>query len=152
MAEALPYSEGSVFSVPLREGGCARGIVARAAPEGVTLFGYFFGPKMKSVTDLNMDELSPENAVLSVVFGDLGLMNGEWSVIGALPDWQREEWPMPDFVRRDDIGKRAWRVRRSDNDPSVVESEEPTDFDTNLPPNWSSGYGSVELKLTKLLG
>lgn len=152
MAEALPYSEGSVFSVPLREGGCARGIVARAAPEGVTLFGYFFGPKHASVSELGMEDIRPENAILSVIFGDLGLMNGEWSVIGALPDWQREEWPMPDFVRRDPIGKRAWRVRRFDIDPSVVECEEPTDFDTNLPDNWAWGYGAVELKLTKLLG
>lgn len=152
MSNAFPYAEGTVFSVPLREGGFARGIVARAAPEEACIFGYFFGPKVGSVADLDMDNISPENAILSVISGDLGLMNGEWQVIGLLPDWQREAWGMPDFVRRDPIGKRAWRVRYSDNDPSKIESEEPTDFDTNLPPNWSSGYGSVELKLTKLLG
>lgn len=151
MSGTFPYSEGTVFSVPLREGGFARGIVARAAPLEACIFGYFFGPKQASVAELGLEDMRPENAILSAIFGDLGLMNGEWTVIGALPNWQRKEWPMPDFVRRDDIGKRAWRVRYSDNDPSKVESEQPTDFDTNLPPNWSSGYGSVELKLTMLL-
>jgi hypothetical protein len=39
----LPYSEGSVFLVPLRKGGYARGVVARASPKGKGLLGYFFG-------------------------------------------------------------------------------------------------------------
>jgi Immunity protein 26 len=151
MADTFLYAEGTVFAIPLRNGGYARGVVARAAPEEACVFGYFFGPKQTSVDNLGMDDMLPENAILSGIFGDLGLMNGEWQVIGSLLDWQREEWPMPDFVRRDPIGKRAWRVHYSDVDPSVIESEEPTSFDTNLPPNVSSGYGSIELKLTKLL-
>ena len=44
----LPYSEGSVFLVPLRNGGYARGVVARATGEGKGLFGYFFGPRLAS--------------------------------------------------------------------------------------------------------
>jgi hypothetical protein len=151
MTEILPYSEGTAFAVPLRSGGFARGVVARAAPDGRVLFGYFFGPKLESPEDAVMDDLKPENSILSLIFGDLGLINGEWRIVGSFPQWNRDLWPMPDFVRRDPIMKRAWRVRYSDSDPSRLESEEPIAFDTNLPPNTSSGYGAVELKLTRLL-
>jgi len=146
----LPYSEGAVFAVPLRNGGYARGVVARAGPEGKVLFGHFFG--LDSVDQVNLEGIEPGKSILSVIFGDLGLINGEWRLIGSMPNWQRGAWSMPDFVRRDPIGKRAWRVRRSDVDPLKIESEVPVEFDTDLPPNLSSGYGAVELKLTKLLG
>jgi hypothetical protein len=148
----LPYSEGAVFAVPLRNGGYARGVVARAGPEGKVLFGHFFGPRLDSVDQVNLEGIEPGKSILSVIFGDLGLINGEWRLIGSMPNWQRGAWSMPDFVRRDPIGKRAWRVRRSDVDPLKIESEVPVEFDTDLPPNLSSGYGAVELKLTKLLG
>lgn len=150
--EVLPYSEGTVFAVPLRNGGFARGIVARAAPEGAVLFGYFFGPKLPSLNEADVAGVEPDCAIAQLIFGDLGLINGEWQIIGHLSEWHRETWGMPDFVRRDPIGKRAWRVRRSDSDPSKVDFEEPIDFDANLPPNISSGYGAVELKLTTILG
>jgi hypothetical protein len=152
MTEVLPYSEGSVFAVPLRNGGYATGVVARAAPEGKVLFGHFFGPKLDSVDEVNLEGIEPEKSILSIIFGDLGLINGEWRLIGSMPNWQRGAWSMPDFVRRDPIGKRAWRVRYSDVDPSKIESEVPIEFDRDLPPDLASGYGAVELKLTKLLG
>lgn len=144
--------EGSVFALPLREGGFARGVVARAAPEGAVLYGYFFGPKLSSPNEITSDSLLPEAAIAQMIFGDLGLINGEWPILGLLPSWQRGDWSMPDFVRRDPVGKRAWRVHRSDTDPSKIDSEEPVAFETNLPPNISSGYGAVEIKLTHLLG
>lgn len=151
MTEELPYTEGTIFSLPLREGGFARGVVARAAPEGAVLYGYFFGPKLSSPNEAQSDGLRPDMAVAQMIFGDLGLLNGEWTILGSLPNWQRGDWSMPDFVRRDPIGKRAWRIRRSDTDPSKIDREEPVPFDTNLPPNTSSGYGAVEIKLTQIL-
>ena len=151
MAEMLPYSEGTLFAIPLRNGGFARGIVARAAPEGAVLYGFFFGPKLASLGEVGPDAIRPEAAIAQMIFVDLGLINGEWSIVGSLPNWQRGDWRMPDFVRRDPVGKRAWRVRRSDTDPSRIDHEEPVAFDANLPPNIASGYGAVEIKLTKLL-
>ena len=152
MSGVLPYSEGSVFAVSLRKGGYARGVVARAAPEGKVLFGHFFGPKLNSLDEVNLEDIEPGKSILSVIFGDLGLINGEWRIIGSLPNWQRGAWSMPDFLRRDPIRRRAWRIRYSDLDPSKLENEVPTEFDANLPPDLTSGYGAVELKLTKLLG
>jgi hypothetical protein len=145
------YGEGTFFAIPLRTGGFARGVVARVSPKKASLLGYFFGPKLNCLGDVNVHGMSPDCALAMWMFGDLGLKNGQWPILGILPGWRREDWAMPDFVRRDPIGKRAWLVRLSDDDPSVVELEEPVEFETGLSEHSLSGYGSVELKLTRML-
>jgi hypothetical protein len=149
--KSLPYSEGSVFLVPLRTGGYARGVVARAGPDGRGLFGYFFGPRLASSEAAVWNDLDPSAAVLRVKFGDLGLINGEWLIRGIVRDFNRTEWPMPDFVRRAP-GMKARLVRYSDSDPMHIDAEYPIDDDAMLPTDSLSGYGAVEIKLTKLLG
>jgi hypothetical protein len=60
---------------------------------------------------------------------------------------------MPDFVRKDPLGrKKPVLVRYSNADPTRVETETPTTDDAGLGADSMSGYGSVEIKLTKLLG
>lgn len=149
---SLPYSEGSVFLVPLRKGGYARGVVARSSREGKVLLGYFFGPVLSSSSDVALDDLVPANAVLRVLFGDLGFLNGEWPVVGNVPNWDRSQWTMPDFVRRDDLSGKAWLVRYADDEPNRVVAEYPTGFDSTLTPDSLLGYGAVEVVLTKLFG
>jgi hypothetical protein len=148
----LPYSEGSVFLVPLRNGGYARGVVARSGKKGKVLLGYFFGPKLISTDSVPLNDLIANNAVLCIRFGDLGLINGEWSIIGMVPNWERSKWPMPDLIRRDELSKKAWLVHYSDDDPNYIEAEYPTDFESKLGRDSMSGYGAVEFVLTKLLG
>jgi len=148
----LPYTEGTLFFVPLRNGGYARGVVARASPEGKVLLGYFFGPQLPTTEISDLGNLAPSKAILRLRFGDLGLINGEWPIEGRVPEWNRSEWPMPAFVRKDPLGKKKpIIVHYSDIDPSRVESEHPTNDDCELAPDSMSGYGSVEIKLTKLL-
>jgi hypothetical protein len=147
----LPYSEGSVFLVPLRSGGYARGVVARATEEGKGLLGYFFGPSLESPGNARLDDLDPTAAILCVCFGDLGLIKGDWTIIGEVPKWDHTKWSMPDFVRRDPLSRKAWVVRRSDNDPNRILAEYPTDFDSELAPDSAYGYGAIEITLTKLL-
>jgi hypothetical protein len=148
----LPYIEGSVFLVPLRGGGFARGIVARKPPRaGRCLLGYFFGPKLASSSGQLSDQLDPGDAVLRARFGDLGLIAGSWPVLGIAPDWDRSKWPFPDFVRREPLTGRAYLVRYCDSDPRKRESEKPIDPDCDLPPDGLSGSGAVEIRLTKLL-
>jgi hypothetical protein len=146
----LPYTEGTVFLVPLRNAGYARGVVARAGRRG-GLFGYFFGPPLESSKSATLDDLDPGTSVLKVRFGDLGLINGEWLILGKMANWKRADWPMPEFVRRELRSGRAWIVRRSDADPGRIESERPTDSDSQLQNDALSGYGAVEIKLTKLM-
>jgi hypothetical protein len=148
----LPYSEGSVFLVPLRNGGYARGVVARTAPKGKVLFGYFFGPRLESRATATWNDLDPTKAVLCVRFGDLGLINGEWQMLGMVPNWSRDAWPMPEFARRDPLGKmKPQLVRYSDNDPNQIDFERPIDNDAGLRTDSLSGYGAIEIRLTKLL-
>jgi hypothetical protein len=127
-------------------------VVARSHDEGKVLFGYFFGPRLASTNEVALNDLNPAKAILRVRFGDLGLVNGEWPVVGTVPNWDRSKWAMPDFVRRDDLSKKAWLVRYSDDDPNRIEAEHPTDFDSKLGRDSLSGYGAVETLLTKLLG
>jgi len=148
----LPYSEGSVFLVPLRNGGYACGVVARASSAGKVLLGYFFGPRLVSPNPVEVEDLDPTHAALKVRFGDLGLINGVWPIIGKIPHWDRTRWPMPLFVRKDPFKKRKpVQVRYSDTDPRRVETENPIDDDADMISDSMSGYGAVEIRLTKLL-
>jgi hypothetical protein len=145
------YSEGSVFLVPLRAGGYARGLVARTAPQGRVLLGYFFGPRLESAPSAVPADLDPANAILRVRFGDLGLINGEWPIVGHVPKWNRTQWPMPDFVRRDPLGKMKARiVRYSDDDPNRIEEEHTVDDGLGLEADSLHGYGAIEIRLTNL--
>lgn len=146
----LPYCEGSVFLVPLRTGGYGRGVVARMAPKGRVLLGYFFAPRLISIDAATLEGLDPEQAVLRVRFGDLGLMNGQWQLYGSVPNWNRSLWPMPEFARRAH-GTRTRVVRYSDDNPNQVAAEQPIDYDPGLPTDSLSGYGAVEIKLDRLL-
>jgi Regulator of ribonuclease activity B/Immunity protein 26 len=141
-----------VFLVPLKAGGFARGVVARMHKKGGVLFGYFFGPILPSRESAPLDDIAPSTAILHIQFGHRGLTNGEWPMVGVVPNWNRSEWPMPDFVRRDPLGYlRPVLVRRSDKDPLEVEREFPVDDDSGLEPDSLYGHVAVELKLTLLL-
>ena len=149
----LPYREGSWFAVPLRTGGYALGVVARMAPEGRIIVAYFFGRKYKEIprTDV-LKALEPVHAIKRLRLGDLGLVNGDWLIVGESEPWRRGDWPLPQFVRRDDLSKRAWRVSYSDSDPSKLIAEEGVPFDVKgLEVSDLYGYGAVELLLTKML-
>jgi hypothetical protein len=149
----LPYSEGSVFLVPLRTGGYARGVVARASPKGKVLCGYFFGPRLPTTGPVALTDLDPSAAMLRIMVGDLGLLRGAWPVKGRVARWDRSQWRMPDFARRDPLGRlQPVLVRYADTDPQRVEAEHTVDDDAGLPPDQLFGYGAVEITLTRLLG
>ncbi|MGC2775760.1 MAG: immunity 26/phosphotriesterase HocA family protein [Bradyrhizobium sp.] len=146
------YREGTVFLIPLRDGGFARGIVARTPFRARRiLLGYFFGPRLASPDDASFKDITPEQAVLCVRCGDLGLHDGAWPILSVHPEWERSSWPFPDFVRRDPLISRAYLVRYSDTDPRKREFERPIDPACDLPADDLWGSGAVELRLTKLL-
>lgn len=149
----LPYSEGTWFAVPLRAGGYATGVVARMAPRGKIVLAYFFGPRRDAVPVLpEVEDLRATDAIKCVRLGDLGMVNGEWPIIGASSGWVRKDWLVPSFFRRDPLSKRVWLVRYSDSDPSQVEQETLGSYEVgDLEEDSLCGYGSVEIKLTKLL-
>src|SRR5262249_45824417 len=49
LRKELPFTEGTWFAVPLQNGGCGIGRIARHTVEGYVLLAYFFGPKKVNV-------------------------------------------------------------------------------------------------------
>ena len=150
----LRYREGDFFSVPLRSGGFATGLVARAGARGKVLVGYFFGPPRGEPAKLaDVQQYQPSDAVMIARFGDLSLQNGEWRIIGH-SQWNRESWPMPRFGRVDTAsGERAWCVEYSEDDPNHVIRETTCSVPEakQLPRDSLLGAGAVEIRLTQLL-
>jgi hypothetical protein len=154
MARKLPYAEGDVFAVPLEgDGGYGVGVVARASKKGPTL-GYFFGPRRDEVPELSdVQDLEAVDNVLVAKFGDLGLIRGRWPIIGALPGWRREEWPMPAFGRDEQLSGRYLRVEYADDDPNSrpCEIEVSREEFERLPEDGLAGFGFIEARLTRVL-
>lgn len=90
------YSEGDVFAVPLDGGGFGLGLVARARNRFV--LGYFFDAIVHSLPRVEEVRFERDDAVAANIFGDDGLVDGTWPVLGQLPQWDRDIWVMPWFV------------------------------------------------------
>jgi Immunity protein 26 len=149
------YSEGDWFTVPLREGGFAVGVIARAMPgkKGI-LLGYFFGPRREHVPQLTeLSVLSASDAVLVARFGDLGLIEGTWPLLGPIDGWDRNAWPIPAFGRLQELTGRALKLIYDDNDPSWPISEKRIDSQelADLSTDDLFGAGAVEIALTDLV-
>lgn len=120
----INYREGDWFAVPLRDRGYVVGVVARANPKAA-LLGYFFGPRLDEVPSLNnVHELQLADAVLVGRFGHLGLTQGKWPILGRRADWDRSAWPMPVFVRYEELTRRTFHVFYDDDDPARLLREE----------------------------
>lgn len=153
MGRKINYSEGDCFSIPLRNGGYALGVVARMDGDGI-VFSYFFGPKIDEFVDLNINDLSPKKAILSGQVGDLGLLNLEWKVIGKIPNWSRKEWAMPSFLRFDEGDSIGFLSKYDENTLKFISELKIQLSKINtrdFPKDSLMGYGFVEIKLTKLL-
>jgi hypothetical protein len=77
---------------------------------------------------------------------------GSWRIIGRLADWDRVEWPMPVFVRYEELTGRSLRVFYDGDDPlRVVREEQVTPgVDEQGPKDGLMGAGYVEIVLTGL--
>lgn len=151
----LNYREGDWFAVPLRDYGYAVGVVARASRGCV--FGYFFRPRCENIPALDdIIVFQPKDAVWRAMFGDLGLLEEKWPIIGHSVAWDRSAWPLPPFVRIDVLNpQKAYKTRYSEDDISLNGIIEIVDCDPGLvamyPEDSVSGYGAIEIKLTDLL-
>ncbi len=150
----LNYREGTWFAVPLKTGGYAVGVVARMAPRGGIVCAYLFGPRREVPPSISeLEQLRPGDAIRRLMLGDLGLINGEWPVLGASTDWDRGAWPIPPYLRKNEFSPRAWRVIYAEDDPSKLEREELVPFDTaGIERDGFYGFGAVEILMTKLVG
>ena len=153
--KAVKYGEGDCFAVPLPDGGYAIGVIARASSnrgKGV-LLGYFFGPRRTALPSLDqLTSLTRKDAAYVCRFGDLGLLNATWPVLGRLPRWSRAEWPMPSFIREQLVSGITFKVVYADDDPARVVSEaETSDTAADHPKDGLLGAQAVALILSKTL-
>jgi len=154
ISKNLPYAEGNLFSIPLKNGGYAVGVISRVGVGGRILFGYFFGPKRNDILDSDsLQSIEPKDAVLIGRFGDLGILNGSWRIIGTLNSWNRDLWFTSRFIRVDIVSNESFVVEYSEKNLSVELSCTLCDSSMReaLPKDGLMGYGAVEIILTKLL-
>lgn len=102
----LNYREGDLVRLPLEEGRQAVGLLARIDQTGGCL-GYFY------LGNPPLDRLDPGKADLVKIFGDLGLLEGRWKVLGPYPGFRRQDWPLPEFAHQDPVNG-AWYLRSHD--------------------------------------
>ena len=148
------YKEGDWFLVPLDPSGFAVGLAARNTPRGACILAYFFGVRYDEVPHISdLENYRPSDAVRIFRVGDLGIINGEWKVLGQASNWNRSWWPMPNFVRREPISNRIWLVTYSDDNPSLVLTEKLINQEEAFGLGTDSlyGYGAAEKTLLKLL-
>lgn len=92
------FKEGDWFTLPLKRGYNALGLVARVDRRGHSFLGYYFPhPDL----DVQPERLSPRDAALICASGDYGFAHDAWKVIRSSEDWRRENWPIPCFERID---------------------------------------------------
>lgn len=148
----INYEEGTVFAVPLRTGGFGRGLVCRLDGKGI-IYGVFFGPKCNKIEDFKNALSIPEaGIVLERTFGDLGIIKGEWPILGMLDSWKRENWPVPIFARIDEKAAKAWAAKYDQNTLKFIDDKRiPIEDARKLPSEALSGAGAIEILLTKCL-
>ncbi len=150
----LPYKEGTWFAIPLRQGGYAVGLVARHVPRvGRIILAYLFGPKRETIPSIEeLENLTSDMAIKKAHVGDLHLIEGRWPIIGDSPNWRRERWPSPFFLRKEDLGKVAWRVEYDDDNPNRVISERRVPYDsTEYEGDGLYGAGAAEIVVSRML-
>jgi hypothetical protein len=96
----LPYQEGSVFQLPLRDGRSARGLVSRLDPGSGLIIAYFFGPAAKRPwaqrpTRTAM-RLPPRPEHIARCPDDY-LCRRRWPVLGRLKPAAWSSWPPPPY-------------------------------------------------------
>ena len=150
----LPYIEGTWFAIPLLQGGFGVGVVARAKGRGKVILAYFYGPWRATIPKLaEVENYKPQDAIRKIRVGNVGLVEGNWPIIGRSELWKRSEWPMPVFIRRALLGHaKAWAVYYSDANPRKMEGETPVSPRTGgLEEDGSYGDKATQKLLTYLL-
>lgn len=150
MRRSSDLHEGAVFLIPLPTSGFGVGVLVRSNGKGQA-FGAFFGPRIESADQVAIDDLRPDLAILTCRFGDYGLFNGRWPVVGKIKDWDSNRWPLPNFVRAHDQATLRYLSEYNDRLELISENVVNAMSVSKLPEDVQYGSGVVEMKMGKLL-
>jgi hypothetical protein len=150
------YEEGTWFLVPLDNRDFVAGVVARSSfiSHGI-LLGYFFSDVYDQLPTLDtLCHLKPRDAQVVIRFGDMGLKNGEWPIVGKCVNWSSKDWAMPSFVREEPLTGRRYEVLYDPNDPAQRLSEQELKVDERKDLGRDSLYGhsAVQRYMAHVLG
>jgi hypothetical protein len=114
----LPYTEGDVVRLPIGESGqSGRAVAVLARVNGRRgILGYFY------LGNPDLTRFRAEDADVVALAGDLGLRTGAWQVLGPLPGFRRQDWPLPEFSRQDRISG-VYRLIKYEEDSLAEVSE-----------------------------
>lgn len=150
MSHSLDLQEGAVFLVPLPTSGYGVGVLVRTNKKGQA-FGFFFGPCVENAGQVVIENLKPANVMLMCRFGDYGLFNGRWPIIGHIKDWKINRWDLPKFVRPHDYENLKYLTEYNDRLQAVSEHVVDAQSVSHLPEDAQYGSSIVEKKLGELL-
>ena len=92
-----PYQQGSWFAVPIEDGAAyVLGLVARCN-RSVNVFAYFFDHVFEGQPPTLDDaqDLTASDAAWIMHTGGQAMIERRWPVVGTLPGWDPDDWPVP---------------------------------------------------------
>lgn len=150
------YVEGDWIAIPLSTERFGVGRIARSRPPVFVCYAFVHTyAKPPELADLA--ELKPEDAVIVAMVGDLGLITGEWLVVGHDPhEWttNRSRWPIPRFGFQDPLLGISWAREYDPNDPTkppVRQFRISAEERERLPADGLYGFRAFVQKLEHLL-
>ena len=148
-------AEGEMFSFPVGNGDFGVGLVARTDGRDISL-GYFFRRKFNHIPTIEeVGVLHSSDVVYISRFGALGFKQGTWNVIGHMPSWDRDSWPMVSFWSKDPLTGRLHRHDFPDDNPHGLGVRRPVASRAEiegLPEGPGlAGHRFVELRMGRLL-
>ncbi len=150
--QRFPYSPGDWIGVPL-DGGWAVGLIARMSSRYGGCLGYFFGPLLRTLPNVEqLGHLKANQAIYIRQFMSVALEEGRWPILGRMPAWQANEWAMPKFRSRHPIIGR-WRICEYDDELNYGPHRWASDEEVaNLPEDTKPYGGALQFDLAELLG
>ncbi len=147
---------GDLFAVPLKSGGYGIGVIARMKKGrgAKSIVGYFFDLKLDNIPEpSDLSDIGHSQVRYITQFGDLGLHEDRWPIIGPMPNWDQEDWPMPVFGKVMLDGVRAEKVYYDPSNPEKWTNFEPCAIEEAraLPQDGLAGARAIETVLDKIL-
>lgn len=144
--------EGDVYEIPLDSGGISVGVAARVPKRSNAILSYFFDLRTyEHRRERYIDNIKPENAILILRHSNMDLKNGSWPIVGRIKPWNREEWPIPIFIRRPLMLNHSLKIRYEDNDLYTESEAIKCDRNADGPDDALFGSRAVSLLLSHKL-